>query len=137
MHQNLKQARATLGRISKIVVREGVPVLVAGIFYQAVVASILLYGSETWVFLFSNLKVLERFHVETACRLTVMRPKKEKGKWVYPKLAEVLAKASFKTTSQYIAKRRVTVAKTNEDRIILKECRESEKRRGTPVRWMW
>jgi hypothetical protein len=43
MRRNLKKARATWGRISKILTREEVPVPVAGMFYQAVVAVVLLY----------------------------------------------------------------------------------------------
>ena len=47
-HQ-LKRARAVRGRLSKIIAKESVPAPVAGIFYQAVVATTLLYGCEVWV----------------------------------------------------------------------------------------
>ena len=48
-------------------------------FYQGIVASVLLYGSKTWVLPPSGLKVLEGFNVEVACHLTGMRPKKVGG----------------------------------------------------------
>ena len=41
-------------------------------FYQAVVAAALLYGSESCVLPPSVLKVLEGFHVEAAQRMTGM-----------------------------------------------------------------
>ena len=47
MRQNLKQVGATWGRVSKILTRQEVPAPVAGIFYQAVVADVLLYGSKS------------------------------------------------------------------------------------------
>ena len=45
-------------------------------FYQAVVAAILLYGSESWVISAFDLPALKVFHVEVARRLTGMRPSK-------------------------------------------------------------
>ena len=62
-------------------------------YYQAVVASVLLYGSESWVVSPSTLRELEGFHVEAARRLTGMRSRKVKGEWVYPHSADVLATA--------------------------------------------
>ena len=44
------------------------PPPVTGMFYQAVVATVLLYGSETWVFSSYDLRALEGFHVEAARR---------------------------------------------------------------------
>ena len=38
----------------------------AGMFYQAVVAAVLLYGSKSWVISAFDLRALEGFHVETA-----------------------------------------------------------------------
>ena len=66
MWRNLKRAQATWGRVSKILTRQEVPAPVAGTFYQAVMAAVLLYGSESWVLPPSALKVLKGFHVEMA-----------------------------------------------------------------------
>ena len=63
--------------------KDSVPGPVAGMLYQAVVAPPLLYGSETWVLPPLGLKCLEGFHVEATRRLTGMRPRMAKGKWVY------------------------------------------------------
>ena len=47
IRRNIKRARAVWGRISVVIAKESVPPPVAGMFYQAVVAAVLLYGSET------------------------------------------------------------------------------------------
>ena len=84
MRGNLKRAWATWGRVSKILTRQEVPAPVAGMFYQAVVATVLLYGSESWVLPPSALKVLEGFHVEATRRMTGMRPQRRTvGPWVF------------------------------------------------------
>ena len=45
--RQLQRARAVWGRLRNVIAKEGVPAPVAGMFYQAVVVSVLLYGSET------------------------------------------------------------------------------------------
>ena len=68
MCRNLKKARGAWYRLSRVLTKESVPGPVVGMFYQAVVASQLLYGSETWVLPPLGLKFLEGFHVEAARR---------------------------------------------------------------------
>ena len=92
-------------------------------FYQAVVAAVLLYGSESWVLPAAQLARLEGFHVECARRLTGKKPRKRGGKWVYPKSAAVLAEARLQPLGYYIQKRRATVAATIKGRSVLEECR--------------
>ena len=70
IRHNLKRARAAWGRLSAIIAKEEVPPPVAGMFYQAVVAAVLLYGSESWVISAFELRALDGFHVEAARRLT-------------------------------------------------------------------
>ena len=67
------------GCLSKVIAKESVPTPVAGMFYQAVVVAVLLYGSESWVLPKAQLRALEGFHVECARRLTRLRPRKVKG----------------------------------------------------------
>ena len=92
-------------------------------FYQAVVAAVLLYGSESWVISAFDLRALEGFHVEAARRLTGMRPSKRGDSWVYPTSADVLRAARLRTIGDYIARRRQTVLWAIADRPILDECR--------------
>ena len=106
-------------------------------FYQAVVAAVLLYGSESWVISAFDLRALDGFYVEAARRLTGMRPKKRGGSWVYPKSADVLRAARLRTIGEYIARRRQTVLRAIADRPILEECRRAERQRGSPTRLYW
>ena len=80
-------------------------------FYQGVVASQLLCGSETWVLPPSGLRALEGFHVEAARRLTGMKPKKVNGVWEYPHSADVLEAAGLRTLADTIVKRRSNIAR--------------------------
>ena len=63
MHLNLDRARATWGQVSKILTCREVLVPVTGMFYQAAVAALLLYTSESWLLPPSTLKVLKDFYV--------------------------------------------------------------------------
>ena len=49
VRRNIKRARRVWGQFRKLLEKEDVPPRVAVFFYQAVVASVLLFGSETWV----------------------------------------------------------------------------------------
>ena len=109
----------------------------AGMFYQAVVATVLLCGSESWVISAFDLRALEGFHVEAARRLTGMRPERRGETWVYSKSAEVSRAARLRMIGDYIARRRQTVLQTIADRPILEECRGAERRRGSPTRLYW
>ena len=112
IRRNIKRARRQWGQFRKVLERKSVPPRVAGMFYQAVVASVLLYGSESRVVSPLALRELEGFHVEASRRLTGMRPRKIKGKWVYPHSADVLAAAHLWIIKYYIQKRRHTVYNT-------------------------
>jgi hypothetical protein len=137
MRRQLKRARSQWGRIQKVLAKEEVPGPVAGIFYQAVVAAVLLYGSESWVLPPSTLNSLRGFHVEAAQRLTGMIPKKIWEAWVYPESANVLAAARLHPIEYYIAKRREMVRKAIEGRPLLEECRGAGRRRGSPAHQYW
>ena len=113
----------------------GIPV--AGMFYQAIVVAVLLYGAESWILPDAQLAPLEDFHVECARRLTGMRLRKRGDTSVYPKSADVLRAARLQPLRNYIQKRRATVATNVGERPILKECRGAARLRGSPVRPTW
>merc|ERR1711966_551760 len=137
IRRNIKKARRQRGQFRRLLERDSVPARVAGMYYQAVIASVLLYGSESWVVSPSTLRELKGFHVEAARRLAGMRPRKVKGVWVYPHTADVLAAAHLQPLAYYIQRRRHTVHNTIRDRDVLKECEGAERRRGTPPRLFW
>ena len=132
MRRNLKRARGIWRRLSKVLATEEVPAPVAGMFYQAVVAAMLLYGSKSWSLPPRALKVLEGFHVEAARRLTGMMPEKRGETWTYPKSKEVLAAAHLKTIGEYVTVRRQRAAALVVRRPVMAACRETEAMRGTP-----
>ena len=137
MRRNLKRARGQWKRISVILAKEEIPAPVAGMFYQAVVGAVLLYGSESWNLPPSAKRTLEGFHVEAARRLTGMRPVKRGGTWVYPKSEEVLKAARLRTIEEYIAARRQRAAALMVGRPVLEMCRNAERMRGSAPRQMW
>ena len=137
IHYNLRRARGVWGRISKVIAKESVPPTVAGMFYQAVVASVLLYGSKTWVVPPHDARALEGFNVECCRRITGMRPRKRGEKWVYTASVAVLKAIGVRTVEHYIRRRRHTIHQKIIDRPILKECRRSERRRGSPPHLSW
>ena len=49
VENNLRQAQGKWGKLVKLLGREGEDRRTAGRFYVAVVRSVLLFGSETWV----------------------------------------------------------------------------------------
>ena len=48
IRNNLKKARRTWARLSHVCRSENIPPKIAAVFYQAVIQSVLLFGSETW-----------------------------------------------------------------------------------------
>ena len=141
IRRNLKRARQVWGRISKVITKEEVPPRVAGMFYQAVVAAVLLYGSETWCLTDTARRPLDGFHTEAARRITGKMPRKVRQggeeQWVYPHTAEVLAAAGLQPLRHYIDKRRNTIWKSVRNRPTLAACRRAERREGTPRRLNW
>ena len=124
MPRNLKRPRKTWDRLSKVLEKEEISPKVAGMFYQAVVASQLLYGSKAWVLPPLGLLALEGFHVEAGRHLMGMRPKKVNGVWEYHHSAAVLEAPVLRTIADTITKRQSNIANTIEGRQILKEFRE-------------
>ena len=78
IRHNIKKDRRMWGQFRKVLEKEKVLPRVAGMFYQAVVASNLLYGSKSWVVSLSVLREREGFIVEAAQQLTGMRPREVK-----------------------------------------------------------
>ena len=115
-----------------MIAKDSVPAPIAGMFYQAAVAAVLLYGSETWVTSPHDLRAMKGFHVEASRRITGMWPQKRGETWVYPKSVSVRRAARVRTIVEYIADRRRNILLTIADRPILEECRRAERRQESP-----
>ena len=107
---NLRKARATWGRLSRVLRKENSTPRVCGMFYKATVQAVLLFGSETWNITASMVRSLEGFHVRAARRMTGMMPEqKPSGDWMYPASGEVLEAAGLYTIDNYVKVRRNTI----------------------------
>ena len=136
IRNNLKKARRTWARMSNVCRSENVPPKTAAIFYQAVIQSVLLFGSEAWCLSNTTLKELEGFHITAAYRMAkVHRPRKdENGVWTYPSSKDVLEEVGLLTIDEYIEKRRNKVAEYVSTRPVLVTCLNERRRRGTTRR---
>ncbi len=109
-------------------------------FYKAIVQSVLLYGSETWVLSSALMARLEGFHICAAYRMATEHvPRRGPNlQWVYPYSAVALEECGMHTIQHYIDVRRETIAKYVVGRSILAECQGADQRRGSvPRRWWW
>ena len=73
---NLGKARKSWGRLSRILIREGVDPKLLGHFYKAVAQAVLLFGAETWVLILSMERALDSFQNRVARRLTGRQPRR-------------------------------------------------------------
>ena len=63
MQSQLCKARGTWARVGQVLQRENAPPQVSDKLYNAIVQSVLLYGSEIWVLSMATLARLEGFHL--------------------------------------------------------------------------
>jgi hypothetical protein len=98
--------------VSRVLSREGASPRVSGKFYQAVVQSVLLYGSETWNMGSSMLAMLKGFHHRIARRLSGRMPRylQEEDRWEYPPIAEALEIVGLQPIEESLCRRRNAVA---------------------------
>ncbi len=120
--------------------KENAPPQVSAKSYKAIVQSVLLYGSKTWVLSTASLARLEGFHLRAAYRMAKKHVPRRgpHQQWVYPPSDEVLEECGMHTIEHYIDVRRETITKYVVDCSILAECQGADRRRGSmPRRWWW
>ena len=137
VRQQIHKARGIWARVSQVLRGENATPRVADKLYKAVVQSVLLYGSKTW-----NLTqtVLEGFHLRAAYRMAQKhKPRKGLfGNWIYPSTKDVLEECGLHLVKDYIDTRRSTTVMYVVNRLILQECQEGERMRGSMLRqWWW
>ena len=67
---NLKKARKSLARLTRILRREGAKPRFSGMFFKAVVQAVLIFGLETWVLTPRMGRALESFQHRVARWIT-------------------------------------------------------------------
>ena len=110
----------------------GALALVTGRVYQAVVVTVLLYGSNSYVIPPSGVCTLEGSRVECVQCITGMRPVKRLVKSVYPKLVDVLKAVHLKTVRWHIGAWCANIQTTIMDWPIFEKSRGSEGQRRSP-----
>ena len=135
---NLRKARASWGRLARILGREGADPKVSRNFYIAVTQQVLLFKAESWVLTKSMEAALDAFQVRVARRLTGRMPRRGRdGKWLYLPLAGATKEAGIVRARTSFLRRQNTVAQFIAMRPILGLCEVAERRRGTRVPQKW
>ena len=102
--RNLWRARNNWAQLTRALIREGADARTSGQIYLAMVQSVLLYGSETWVLKPRMQRVLGRFHHRVARRLTGRKHQKGRdGGWVYPLLEDAMTEAGLQEVETYVS----------------------------------
>jgi hypothetical protein len=136
----LTKARTTWARLGKVLRGEYASPRICGKFYKSVIQAVLLFGSETWCLTPALQARLDGFHIRAAYRMAkVHRPKRHPdGSWTYPASEDVLKECGLQTMSEYVRRRRNSIAEYVATRPLLQTCKDGEPRRGTPHRlWWW
>jgi hypothetical protein len=108
--KNLKKARLRWGRIRRLLSRQDASPRTMARFYLAIIQSILLFGSETWVLSQRDLQRLESFHAKCARQMAHRYIRRNPdGSWDTPDTNEVLDICNLSPISTYIAKRKTTL----------------------------
>ena len=112
-----------MGRLARVLGREGVDPKVSQSFYTAVTQQVLLFGAEMWVLTRNMESDLEAFQGRVARRLTGRQPHCERdGRWFYPSLEGELKEAGVVRIRTLILLRQNMVAQFIATRTILGLC---------------
>ena len=110
MAGNLRKARKIWTRITRILGREGVDPRIYGLFFKAIVQSVLIFGSYMWVLTYRMDWALGRSQHRVAQRITGRQPRRlGEGRREYTLLAAAKEEAGFEEIRVYIKRRQSTV----------------------------
>lgn len=123
---NITKARAKWQMLARILTRENATPKVMGMFYKAVVMSVLLYGSETWVIRLTDYDILNSFHTAAARKISRLhfRFNSETEAWDRPPAEAALERSGLAPLITYLRRRRVHIvpyADTLPEAITLRE----------------
>ena len=131
---NLRRASNNWKRLTRVLIREGADAQTLGQIYLAVVQSVIIYGSETWVIKTRIERVLGGFHHRVTRRLMGRQPWRIWNiVWVYPPLEDAIAEAGFQEVDTYAYRSHKTAAQFIATRPIMDLCLVAERRPGSRV----
>ena len=135
---NLRRARQKWARLTHILIREGADAQTSGQIYLAVVQSVLMYGSETWVLTPRMKRVFGGFHHRVDLRLTGRQPWKGRdGGWVYPPMEDAMAEVGLQELETYVSCHQNTVAQYIATTTIIDLCLGAKWKPGERVSMRW
>ena len=135
---NLRKARRKWTQLTRVLGREGRDACTSGQIYLAVVLSVILYGSETWVINPHIGRVLGGFHHRVACMLTGRQPQQGRdGMWKDPLLEDAMTEAVLQEMETYVSLRHNTVTQFIATRAIMNLCLAEERRPGPRFSRRW
>ena len=118
--------------------KTGVLVRTQGTMYKAVMQSVFLYKSPSWVVTGSMLKVLEGLHHRVARRIMGMTSRcKKSGEWEWPPVTEALETAVICPIKEYKHLRENTVAAQLGYGPVYELCMGTERIPGTSKFMQW
>lgn len=109
--RNLKKARGSWARLSRVLTREGATASCSGMFYKSIVQSVLLYGCETWNLNTPILKSLSGFHNRVLRRIAgkMSRYNETTDTWSTPDIEEVYEECKVYPIEHYIKVRQNSI----------------------------
>ena len=135
MRSNLRKARGCWAWVLRVLWAENISPQTCGMFYNATIQTVLLYGSETWSLALLSVKRLEGFHICARWQMSGMRPERRvDGSWSYPHSADVLKAAGLQTIAHYMDVHWQIVAHFIVNQPIWELCAGAVRRRGLLVR---
>ena len=133
LQKNLTKARERFARISKVLTWEGSTPRISGNFYRAAILSVLLYGSETWVWSKRMVDTVRGFHHRAARFLSGNPPRRlQNGTYLYLPADEAMEACGFLPIQVYIARRRARTLDYVQQRPIYDLCANALRAPGTP-----
>ena len=125
---NLRKARVSWGRLTRILGREGADPKVSRSFYTAMKQQVLLFGAESWVLTKRMESAMDAFQGRVARRLTGRMPRRGRdGKWIYLPLAGATKEAGIVRARTSVLRRQNTVLQFIATRPILGLCEVAER----------
>ena len=118
--------------------REGADNRTYGLFYVAMVYTVLLYGSNNWVMYLYIGRTMRGLYHRVVHMLLEKHPRRSTdGTWVYPLLAEETVEAGIQEVEAYVAHHQKIFAKYIVTVNIMDLCLAAERRQGprNPKRW--
>ena len=122
---NIWKARASWGRLARVLGREGADPKVSRTFYTAVTQQVLLFRAELWVLTKKMESALDAFQGRVARRLTGRQPRRGRDRELfYISLAWALKEAGVVRARTSVLWRQNTVAQFIATRPILGLCED-------------